>query len=203
MIQLNNREKRFIIIGIIIILVSLAYARLIYPTYIKLNALMKEYKEKQGIEGTLEEMESRVEILEAKIDDDMKLLEKVQQAIPYGKDIHKLLLDLEAFIEKHSLRQHAFAPQELEDRESHYILPINIRVSGEFEDIIGVFKDWDSYHRIVNITAAKLNPEEGSTIVGEFVANIFILKAEDCLVEDYEFPGLDGDNGRSDPFAPF
>ena len=49
MIQLNNREKRFIIIGIIIIVVSLAYARFFYPMYITINALVDEFREKQNI----------------------------------------------------------------------------------------------------------------------------------------------------------
>jgi ABC-type multidrug transport system permease subunit len=34
LIELKNREKKFIIIGIIIIAVSLAYARVFYPLYI-------------------------------------------------------------------------------------------------------------------------------------------------------------------------
>ena len=112
MIELKNREKKFIIIGIIIIAVSLAYARVFYPLY------------------------------------------------------------------------------------------INIRVSGKFEDIIGFLKDWESYHRIINITETRMYPDEDNNIVGEFVANIYILKTEEGFVEDLDNHIFNGEKGRSDPFAP-
>ncbi|HHV19346.1 MAG TPA: type 4a pilus biogenesis protein PilO [Thermoanaerobacterales bacterium] len=202
MIELKNREKKFIIIGIIIIAVSLAYARVFYPLYININALKKEYKEKQGIANDLAEIKSTVKLLEEKIDDDMKLLEKVEQNLPTGKNIHKLVVDLETFISKNHLRQHAFAPQDVEARETYYILPINIRVSGKFEDIIGFLKDWESYHRIINITETRMYPDEDNNIVGEFVANIYILKTEEGFVEDLDNHIFNGEKGRSDPFAP-
>lgn len=204
MIQLNNREKRFIIIGIIIIVVSLAYARFFYPMYIAINALVDEFREKQTVLRDLEDIQTKVKRLEGKIDNSLKSLEEVEQSIPYGKNIHKLLLDLETLLNKHDLKQHAFAPQDAEAMETYYILPINIRVSGKFEDIIGFLRDWENYQRLVNITEAKLYPDEekDSNIVGEFVANIYIFKTEEGFVENFEGFTFEGDTGRLDPFAP-
>ena len=83
-------------------------------------------------------------------------------------------------------------------------MPINIRVSGKFEDIIGFLQDWENYQRLVNITEAKLYPddENDSNIVGEFVANIYIFKTEEGFVENFEGFTFEGDTGRLDPFAP-
>jgi len=170
--------------------------------YININSLMKEYKERQGIVEDLEEIRSTVKHLQEKVDADAKLLEKAEQGIPYGKNLHLLLASLETFIKRHDLIQHAFAPENLEDKEKYYILPVKIRVSGSFDNIVGFLKDWENYPRIINIDEARLYSEGDGSIVGEFVANIYIFKTEEGFIEDFDNITFDGEAGRSDPLAP-
>jgi len=81
MTRLNNREKKFIIIGIIIIVASLTYAYFFYPLYIEINTLTKEYYEKQGIMSRLAEIEATVEMLEKEIDASVSILDKIEARI--------------------------------------------------------------------------------------------------------------------------
>ena len=181
MIQLKEREKKFIIIGVIIIAISLAYAYAFYPMYTKIINLRQHYTETQDTVKDLDQKKLVVKQLEQKVNQDMMKLKTVEKNLPTGKNIHKLVVDLESIIDKNRLRQHVFAPQDLEDRENYYILPINIRVSGEFNNIIGFLRDWENHERLVNIAEGRMYLDKDNNIVGEFVANIYILKSEEGL----------------------
>lgn len=201
MIQLKDREKKFIIIGIIIIAASLAYAQVFYPLYINIKTLRNQYDEKREIVTNLTAKKVTVEQLEQKVDQDMEKLKMIEQNLPKGKNIHTLVWDLETFVAKNHLKQYAFAPQDMEDRETYYVLPIKIRVSGNFMDIIGFLKDWESYERMVNITQTRIYSGDDNDIIGEFIASIYILKTEEGLIENTDYPTSDMESGRSDPFA--
>jgi len=203
LIRLQEREKKFIIVGTLIIAVSLFYVLIADPFISSISTLKKDFEEKRELIENLDKDKKKVVYLKQKVKDETEKLETVYNAIPQGRNIHEIIVDLEAFATDNRLKLHTFTVLDLEDNETYYKLPIKIRVSGQFNDIIIFLRDWENYKRLVNISEVRMSlDEDNNIIITELLANIYILKSEQGFIEKLDRNFIDSEKGRNNPFSP-
>lgn len=203
MIRLKEREKKFIIAGTLIVAVSLLYVFIVNPLIINISALKKDFIEKQKLIENLDKEKKSVTLLMQKVEREADKLETVYAGIPQGKNVHEIIVDLETFVTDNRLKLHTFTVLDLEDNETYYKLPIKIRVSGQFNDIIVFLRGWEGYKRLVNISEVRMSlDKEKNIIITELLANIYILESEEGFIENLHLNIINGEKGRSNPFSP-
>ncbi|MDK2836335.1 MAG: type pilus assembly protein PilO [Thermosediminibacterales bacterium] len=202
MSKLREREKKFIIVGVFIVLISLFYSFYMHPLLIKMNTLQKDLDKKQALISNIDAEINQIKQMEEKNKENLKKLETVISNIPEGINIPELLVDFEKSINENNLKQHMFTPQKLADGGEYYTLPIRVKVSGDFNNIINFLRYWENYKRLINFTEIKLYSDENLVLYGEFLANIYILKNESGFNEKLDYSFVSEEKGRNNPFYP-
>lgn len=203
MIKLTEREKKMIIGGVAIILLFLIYNYIASPFINHIITLKKDFDMKYELVKNLDIKKKDITNLKETVEKDAVKLETVYSAIPLSKNTHEIIVDFETFVEDNKLIQHTFTVLDIEEEEIYYKIPIRIRVSGQFSNIITFLRNWEDYERFVSTKEIRMSSDKDTDIIiTELLAEIYTLKTEHGFTDSIEHNIIDSSTNRKNPFSP-
>lgn len=133
---------------------------LIFPTLTRASELKMELGHKQQLAGDKENTAKRLEKLNLNIANSQKLLDKIEDKIPYSIKEPELIFDIDSEIKKLGMDFESISIGEVDKANAEYgTIPINIVMKGKYDNVLDFLKYIENNDRKFIIDGFTLNPE--------------------------------------------
>lgn len=168
-------QSQKIIIGAVVIL---GLALIWYFSYFQ-NLYAKSKKLSAEI-AQLKDFENKLPLEMKKYANISKKLQKYKEMLPEKEEIPKLLVDMHATIVKTGVSMNKFLPQtasEQNQNATYTTTPIQISITGSYNQIGNAFEALSNMPRLVKITDFSISPSNNANILNaDFKAQTYFLK---------------------------
>jgi type IV pilus assembly protein PilO len=165
---------------IIAVIVVLGLALIWYFSYFQ--ALYSKAKQLNSEITQLGEFESKLPLEMKKYADISKKLQRYKEMLPEKEEIPKLLVDIHSTIAKVGVSMNKFSPQSMNTQSqnaTYTTTPIQISVTGTYNQIGNTFEALSNMPRLVKITDFSISPSSeanGGILNVDFKAETYSLK---------------------------
>ncbi|AIS52359.1 Tfp pilus assembly protein PilO [Thermoanaerobacter kivui] len=205
--KLTKRERFLIYLALIIGFFAIYYQYYLTPKILEMQKLSSEIADKKRLLNEINSLNSKS--LEEKLGNLDNQLKELNLRIPDNKDIEIFLFNLENMIYTTGVKvktlsfedlnqQQPQQSQQLKEKEEFVTIPINISVSGKYNQILSFIEEIQKSKRLCNIQAFDIvrgqNPEE---LFLNMQISIYSMKDSGSSKMETTFS-----KGKSDPFKP-
>ncbi len=145
------------------------------------QGLYSKSKQLNGQILQLSEFERKLPLEMKKYADISKKLKTYKEMLPEKEEIPKLLVDMHSTIIKTGVSMNKFLPQTVSEQNqnaTYTITPIQISISGTYNQIGNAFEAISSIQRLVKITDFSISPSNNASILNvDFKAQTYSLKS--------------------------
>ncbi|MGC9257380.1 type 4a pilus biogenesis protein PilO [Desulfurella sp.] len=168
-------QSQKIIIGVVVVLglALIWYFSYFQSLYVKSNKLSAEITQ-------LSDFEKKLPLEMKRYADISKKLQKYKEMLPEKEEIPKLLVDMHSTIVKTGVSMNKFSPQtasEQNQNATYTITPIQISITGSYNQIGNTFEALSNMQRLVKITDFSIGQSNNANILNaDFKAQTYFLK---------------------------
>lgn len=105
--------------------------------------------------------------------------ETIKKSLPKQLKLNQFLVQLESLIDKQGIILNNFRPQD-ELKEKGFIrLPIELFLSGSYQDIVSLLSSLESLERLIKVSSISIKDNNNNRLSLRLVLNIFALAGSD------------------------
>jgi len=165
----------------IVVSIVVVFGLLLIWYFSYFQGLYSKAKQLNGQISQLSEFEKKLPLEMKKYADINKKLKVYKEMLPEKEEIPKLLVDMHSTIIKTGVSMNKFLPQTVNEQNQNatYITtPIQISISGTYNQIGNAFEAISNMRRLVKITDFSISPSNNASILNvDFKAQTYSLKS--------------------------